>query len=64
MSKQRRSYFGEQFAISVCDGRVCIAVDRETARLFNESEGPYIAIADLSPKEVGGVMKFLEQEIG
>ena len=63
MSKQK-TYFGEQFAISVCDGRVCIAVDREAARLFNESEGPFIAIADLSPKEVGGMMKFLEQEIG
>ena len=63
MSK-RRTYHGEQFAISIRDGRVCIAVDREAARIFSEREGPFIAIADLSPKEVGGMMKFLEQEIG
>lgn len=61
---KQRTYYGEQFAISVIDGRVCIAVDREAATLYREEEGPYVAIADLSPKEVDGVMTFLEQEFG
>lgn len=59
MSRQR-TYHGEQFSISVIDGNVCIAVDREAATLYEH--GPFAAIADMSPKEVDDLMKFLERE--
>jgi hypothetical protein len=59
---KHRTYYGEQFAISVIDGRVCIAVDREAATQYEN--GPFVAIVDLSPKEVDGVMTFLGQEFG